>query len=308
MDQLAALRALRRVVELGSFTAAGDALGVSHTIVSRQVRQLESHLGAQLLNRTTRRFALTDAGRDYYEACRHILDALDDADRAVGHHQARPSGTLRINAPMAFGTLELAQWLPRFFARYPELNVDLVCNDRVVDLIEEGFDVALRLTRALPDSTLVARRLAHSPVLTVASPDYLRRHGAPQTPDELADHNCLRYTLAERPSDWTFISPDGASHTVRVQGNLQANTSVALRAAALAGLGIASGASFIVGDDVRRGDLVPVLPDYPMRPRELYALYPHNRHLSPKVRAFIDFATEIYSLNNQHISFQNYFS
>jgi DNA-binding transcriptional LysR family regulator len=294
MDQLAALRAFRRVVELGSFTAAGDALGVSHTIVSRQVRQLESHLGAQLLNRTTRRFALTDAGRDYYEASRHVLDTLDDADRAIGRHQAAPSGTLRINAPMAFGTLELAEWLPRFVARYPALQVDLVCNDRIVDLIEEGFDVALRLTRDLPDSTLVARRLARSDVIAVASPDYLRRHGTPNTPDDLARHNCLCYTLAERPFEWAFISPDGTAAAVQVSGNLRANTGVALRSAALAGLGIAASASFIVHEDLRRGDLVRVLPDFPMRPRELHVLYPHGRHLSPKVRAFVDFAADIY--------------
>lgn len=294
MDQLAALRALRRVVELGSFTAAGDALGVSHTIVSRQVRQLENHLGTQLLNRTTRRFALTDAGRDYYEASRQILDALDTADRNAGRHQASPTGTLRINAPMAFGTLELAQWLPRFIAGYPDLHVDLVCNDRIVDLIDEGFDVALRLARDLPDSTLVARRLAHSPVLVVASPDYLRRHGTPAAPGDLAAHHCLCYTLAERPFDWTFTLPDGGDCTVPVRGPLQANTSVALRSAALAGLGMAAAAEFIVRDDLRSGALVPVLPDYPMRPRELFVMYPQNRHLAPKVRAFVDFAAAIY--------------
>src|SRR5471032_2653792 len=189
MDQLAALRALRRVVELGGFTAAADALGVSNTIVSRQIRQLETQLGAQLLNRTTRRFVLTAAGKEYYEASRHILDALDDADRAVGQHQARPSGSLRINAPMAFGTQELAHWLPEFIALYPDLKIDLVCNDRIVDLIEDGFDVALRLTRDLPDSTLIAKRLATSRVMAVATPDYLHRHGAPQNPRDLLQHN-----------------------------------------------------------------------------------------------------------------------
>jgi DNA-binding transcriptional LysR family regulator len=302
MDQLAALRALRRVVELGSFTAAGDALGISHTIVSRQVRQLESHLGATLLNRTTRRFALTDAGRDYYEASRHILDALDAADRAAGNHQARPSGTLRINAPMAYGTLELAHWLPRFIASFPELRVDLVCNDRTVDLIEEGFDCALRLARDLPDSSLIARRLAASPLVVVASPAYLARHGTPLVPDDLAHHNCLCYTLAERPTDWAFAPGGRSATTVRVQGNLQANTSVALRGAALAGLGVLACARFIVADDLRRGDLVTVLDDYPMRPRSLYALYPQSRHLSPKVRAFVDFAAAEYAGGSEGLS------
>ncbi|UGQ47039.1 LysR family transcriptional regulator [Massilia endophytica] len=295
MDQLAALRALRRVVELGSFTAAADAMGISHTIVSRQVRQLESHLGAQLLNRTTRRFALTDAGRDYYEASRQILDALDEADRNVGRHQARPSGTLRINAPMAFGVLELSNWLPEFIAQYPELHVDLVCNDRIVDLIEEGFDVGLRLTRELPDSTLVARRLGSSRTMLVASPAYLKRHGHPATPDDLARHNCLTYTQVARPNDWNFAMPDGSRKTVTVKGSFQANTGIALRGAAVAGIGIATTASFIVQPELDRGELQEVLPAYPMKPRELYALYPQNRHLSPKVRAFVDFAVSIYN-------------
>jgi DNA-binding transcriptional LysR family regulator len=297
MDQLAALRALRRVVELGSFTAAADAMGISHTIVSRQIRQLEEHLGVQLLNRTTRRFALTDAGRDYYEASRQVLDALDDADRNVGRHQVRPSGILRINAPMAFGTLELSQWLPAFMAEYPELHVDLVCNDRMVDLIEEGFDIGLRLARSLPDSTLVARRLASSPVVVVASPDYLRKYGAPSTPDDLTQHNCLIYTQAARPGEWTFrrSGNDDEERTVSVRGTLQANTSVALRGAAVASLGIINAAAFIVHEELRRGDLVPVLPDWQPPPRELFALYPQNRHLSPKVRAFVDFAAAHYS-------------
>lgn len=294
MDQLAALRALRRVVELGGFTAAADALGISHTIVSRQVRQLETQLGAQLLNRTTRRFALTEAGKAYYEASRHILDALDAADRAVLAHHASPSGSLRINAPMAFGTLELSTWLPRFIDAYPGLQVDLVCNDRLVDLIDDGFDVALRLTRDLPDSTLIARRLATSRVMLVASPSYLARHPAPRTPHELLEHNCLTYTGVARPQDWRFEDADGASVRVTVRGNLQANTGIALCTAALAGLGIATTASFIAHEALRRGELVPVLAGYTIRPRELYALYPQNRHLSPKVRVFVDFAAEHY--------------
>ena len=294
MDQLAALRALRRVVEMGSFTAAADALGISHTIVSRQVRQLEEHLGAQLLNRTTRRFALTDAGREYYESTREVLDLLDEADRNVGHHQAEPTGTLRINAPMAFGTIEVAQWLPGFMAKYPGVQVDLVCNDRMVDLIEDGFDVALRLARDLPDSTLVARRLATSKVVLAASPGYLQAHGAPTVPQDLTQHNCLVYTAATRASEWTLVGADGAEQAVAVRGTLQANTNVALRAAAVAGVGIANAAAFIVREELERGALVEVLPGYTPNPRELYALYPQNRHLSPKVRAFVDYAASVY--------------
>ncbi|AMO97605.1 bacterial regulatory helix-turn-helix, lysR family protein [Collimonas fungivorans] len=294
MDQLAAMRAFRRVVETGSFTAAAAELNQSHTIVSRQVRQLELELGAQLLNRTTRRFALTEAGQEYYERSRHIIDQLDDAAQAVSAHQARPSGVLRINAPMAFGTLELTQWLPQFILANPQLKVDLVCNDRLVDIIEEGFDVALRLTRALPDSTLVAKRLASCGILLAAAPDYLKRHGVPQQPADLAQHNCLTYTLAQKPNEFLFQAADGSEHAVTVRGNLQANTGIALRSAALAGLGIAATSSFIVHDDLRRGDLLHVLPEFTLKPRDLFAIYPQNRHLSPKVRAFVDFAADWY--------------
>jgi DNA-binding transcriptional LysR family regulator len=294
MDQLAAMRAFRRVVETGSFTAAAAELNQSHTIVSRQVRQLELELGAQLLNRTTRRFALTEAGQEYYERSRHIIDQLDDAAQAVSAHQARPSGVLRINAPMAFGTLELTQWLPQFILANPQLKVDLVCNDRLVDIIEEGFDVALRLTRALPDSTLVAKRLASCGILLAAAPDYLKRHGVPQQPADLAQHNCLTYTLAQKPNEFLFQAADGSEHAVSVRGNLQANTGIALRSAALAGLGIAATSSFIVHDDLRRGDLLHVLPEFTLKPRDLFAIYPQNRHLSPKVRAFVDFAADWY--------------
>lgn len=294
MDQLSALKAFCRVVEAGGFSAAAAELNVSHTVMSKQVRQLEELLGAQLLNRTTRRLALTEAGQAYYERARRILDDLQDADLAVTRHHAVPRGTLRVNAPMAFGTLDMAQWLPAFMARYPELKVDLVCNDRFVDLIEEGFDVAVRLARDMPDSSLMARKLATTDTMLVASPAYLKRCGAPAKPEDLAGHNCLTYTLVSKPNEWMFSSPDGGHVPVTVSGSFQSNTGIALRSAALAGVGIATTASFIVHDDLARGDLVPVLPAYRMRPRDVYAVYPHNRHLSPKVRAFVDFACEVY--------------
>ena len=294
MDQLSALKAFCRVVEAGSFSAAAAELNVSHTVMSKQVRQLENLLGVQLLNRTTRRLALTEAGHTYYEHSRRVLDELQLADLAVTHHQATPRGTLRINAPMAFGTLDMAQWLPRFMARYPELKIDLVCNDRFVDLIDEGFDVALRLAREMPDSTLMAKRLATASTMLVASPSYLKQRGMPTTPLDLLQHNVLTYTLVQKPNEWAFVTPDGNHTAVTVSGSLQSNTGIVLRTAALADAGIATTASFIVHEDLARGTLVPVLPGYTMRARELYAVYPQNRHMSPKVRAFIDFAAEIY--------------
>ncbi|WP_151631833.1 LysR family transcriptional regulator [Noviherbaspirillum aerium] len=294
MDQLSELKAFCRVVEAGSFSAAAAAVNVSHTVVSRQVRQLENRLGVQLLNRTTRKLALTEPGRSYYERARRILDDLQDADLAMAQHHSTPAGRLRINAPMAFGTLDLALWLPRFLDRYPELQVELVCNDRHVDLIEDGFDVGLRLARDMPDSTLVARKLATMTTLLVASPSYLQRHGTPVVPADLARHNCLTYTIVPRPQEWTFVMPDGDLHSVTVRGSLQANTGVALRQAALGGIGIATTASFIVQNDLAQESLIPVLPGYPMRSRSLYAVYPQSHHLPAKVRAFVEFAADIY--------------
>jgi len=269
MDQFSALKAFCRVVDAGGFSAAAAGLNVSHTVMSKQVRQLETRLGVQLLNRTTRRLALTEAGQAYYERARRILDELQEADLAVSRHHAAPRGTLRINAPMAFGTLDMAQWLPRFMARHPELKVDLVCNDRFVDLIEEGFDVALRLAREMQDSSLIARRLARTATMLVATPSYLARHGTPAAPQDLAHHNCLTYTLVPRPHEWEFNGPDGSRINVAVAGSFQSNNGIALRSAALAGVGIATTAAFIVHEDLAHGTLVPVLPGYAMRARAL---------------------------------------
>ena len=294
MDQFAAMKAFRAVVEAGGFTAAADAMDVSHTVVSRHVKQLETALGVQLLNRTTRRFALTQAGQTYYEHARQILDQVETAALVVAQHQVEPTGLLRINAPMSFGLEELAQWLPAFLDAHPQVKVDLVCNDRFVDLIEEGFDVGLRLAYALSDSTLIVKRLASFEEWWVASPAYLQRRGTPRTPADLAAHDCLNYSLAAKAAQPSFTAPDGSVCTVDVGGRLQANSGLVLRSAALAGTGLAASPAFLVRDPVARGELVRVLPEYRQQPLNLYALYPQNRHLSPKVRAFVDFAAARY--------------
>ncbi|MFC7422145.1 LysR family transcriptional regulator [Iodobacter arcticus] len=295
MDQLAAMRTFRHVVQAGGFSAAADVLDVSHTVVSRQIRQLEALLGTQLLNRTTRRIALTEVGRIYYEHCVQILDQMEDAMLAVNQHQTHPAGLLRINAPMVFGTLELGRWLPRFMQMYPDLKVDLVCNDRFVDLITEEFDVGLRITRSLPDSTLIAKKLTVSEMVLVASPDYLSKHGVPQVPADLVYHNYLAYSLALQTTELSFEDAHGNIHTVNVSGNLQANTGIVVCDAAREGMGITASASFVVCQDLQHGRLVKVLPEYRLQARDLYVLYPQNRHISPKVRAFVDFITEYYA-------------
>ncbi|OEZ28185.1 LysR family transcriptional regulator [Variovorax boronicumulans] len=294
MDQFAAMKAFRAVVEAGGFTSAADAMDVSHTVVSRHVKQLETALGVQLLNRTTRRFALTQAGQTYYEHARQILDQVETAALVVAQHQVEPTGLLRINAPMSFGLEELAQWLPAFLDAHPQVKADLVCNDRFVDLIEEGFDVGLRLAYALSDSTLIVKRLASFEEWWVASPAYLQRRGTPRTPADLAAHDCLNYSLAAKAAQPSFTAPDGSVCTVDVGGRLQANSGLVLRSAALAGTGLAASPAFLVRDPVARGELVRVLPEFRQQPLNLYALYPQNRHLSPKVRAFVDFAAARY--------------
>lgn len=300
MDQLSAMRVFRQVVDAGGFSRAGEALDMSHSVVSRQVRWLEETLGAQLLNRTTRRFALTEVGLAYYRRCVQILDQVEDATLMVQHHQNHPSGLLRINAPMVFGTMEVGKWLPDFMRRYPELRIDLVCNDRFVDLIAEEFDVGLRITRTLPDSTLMARRLSVSDMVLVAAPSYLERHGTPSVPADLVRHNYLAYSLALQTTELSFTDPAGALLSVAVHGNLQANTGIVVCDAVRAGMGITASASFVVHEDLRRGDLVKLLPGYQLQSRDLYALYPQNRHMSPKVRAFIDFVSEYYAQFRWH--------
>jgi DNA-binding transcriptional LysR family regulator len=295
MDKLAALTAFRKVAELGSFSAAAEALDTSHPAVSKQVRALEASLKTTLINRTTRRLALTEAGRAYLERATRILDDLADADLALASRQAMPHGRLRVNAPMAFGTLHLADALPGFMRRYPGVEIDLVLNDRQVDLIDEGFDVGLRIVRELPDSTLVARHIAPMHLALCAAPSYLREHGAPAHPQELARHNCLLYSLADERAEWRFVDAAGKTASVVVRGSLAANTSVALRSAALAGLGLTLSSTFIVGADLATGQLLPLLPGWTSPPRQLYALYPHSRHMSPKVRAFVDYAVDLFA-------------
>ncbi|MHB9100686.1 MAG: LysR family transcriptional regulator [Sulfuricella sp.] len=293
MNQFLAMKAFRAVVDSGSFSAASDRLGMTSGAVSKLVRALEAHLAVQLLNRTTRRLSLTEPGQGYYARCVEILDAADEADRDVSRYHAVARGVLRVNAPMAFGSQHLATLLPAFLAQYPDIRADLVLDDRFCDVVEEGYDCALRIVTQLPDSSLVARRLAPIDRVLCASPDYLARHGEPATPAELADHNCLIYSLAGEANFWSFAGPAGIER-VEVKGSIRANTSLALREAALAGTGIILSANFVVGDDLRQGRLQRLLPGYEIPPRTLFAVYPQNRSLLPKVRVFIDFLAAAY--------------
>jgi DNA-binding transcriptional LysR family regulator len=289
MDTLAAMRMFARVVEAGSFVRAAERQGVSTTAASRLIADLEAHLGARLLHRTTRRLHPTDAGRAYYERCAQILDEIDEAEADVRDETARPTGILRINAPFSFGIQHLGPLLPAYRAAYPEVDLDVSLSDRVVELVEEGFDLAIRISGQLPP-TLVVRRLAPVHLVACAAPSYLARHGTPTTPTDLLQHNCLLYAYASDGADWRFDHIDsGEPITVRVSGNLRANNGDLLHTAAVAGEGVIRQPTFLLGDDLRSGALVPLLPDYSLPSLAVYAVYPTRRHLSAKVRTFVDF-------------------
>jgi DNA-binding transcriptional LysR family regulator len=291
MDQFAALRAFVAVAEARSFSSAALALRIAKSAVSRQVSDLESALGARLIHRTTRSLSLSEAGRAYFERAARILADLDDANRAVGELQAAPRGRLRISAPMSFGFLHLMPALSDFMARYPEVVVDLAMNDRFVDLVNEGFDVAIRIA-TLPDSSLIARQLAPARRVICASPNYLSTHGAPRSPNDLKTHACLFNSNLPSAREWRFVSPDDVPVPVTVNGRLSVDNGDALRVAALRGLGLANLPTFIVGADLQSGALATVLDSFVAQDLSISAVYPHSRHLSPTVRALIDFIVD----------------
>lgn len=291
MDRLDALKAFVKVAETQSFSEAAARLGASKSALSRQVSALEAELGARLFHRTTRSLTLTEAGRGYLERVSQILADLAQADESVTALQAAPRGRLRVNAPLSFGFLHLAPLLPEFLARCPELEVDVAMNDRFVDLVEEGFDVAVRIG-ALADSSLIVRRLAPIRRVICASPAYLAAHGTPATPTDLQDHQCLLNTNLAPGREWRFATPEGRPIAVHVGGRLSMNNGDALRVAALRGLGLVDLPTFIVGRDLQSGALVSLLDAYVPQTMALHAVYPHARHLSPKVRVFIDFLAE----------------
>lgn len=291
MDRLGAMRTFRAVVEAGGFSAAARRLGLSKAAVSKQVAELEAHFGTALLQRTTRRLNATDAGRRYFENCVRLLDELNEVEAEVRSAQAEPSGRLRISAPVNFGNAVLSPVVCALAQRYPRLEIQVELNDRFVDLIEEGFDAALRIRTSLPDSSLIARKLGEITRSVVAAPSYLKKMGTPKTPEELRNHNCLIYTLSTAPFDWKF-EVGNKSVTVRVNGGIQSNNGQFLLSFLYAGVGIAFLPDFTVGEDLRHGKLKRILENYPVEPHDLYVVYPANRHQSPKLRAFMDMATQ----------------
>jgi len=291
LDHLGAMAVFARVVEAGSFSGAAAGLGLSKSAVSKHVARLEERLAVRLLNRTTRRLSLTEAGTAFYEHCRQLVADADAAEAAVSHLASAPRGRLRVNVPMSFGQRHVAPALPAFLARYPELSVDLQLNDRTVDLVEEGYDMAVRIGE-LPDSSLLMRRLAPLHRVVAAAPAYLDRAGRPRHPRELREHTCLLYSYLSWGREWRFHGADGETR-VRVGGPLEANNGDALLTAACEGAGIVMLPTFLAGEAVRAGALEPILTEWTRGPAgAISAVFPPGRKFSPKVRVFVDFLAE----------------
>lgn len=290
MDKLASMRAFTKVVQHGSFSEAARELRLSRSAVSKYVIDLEQELGVQLLNRTTRSAHPTDNGQAYFERCLAILSDLEEADIAVTRLQAEPRGVLRVNAPMSFGTMHLGSVLADFMEKYAELQILLTLSDEEVDPVQGGFDVTLRIAD-LPSSSLIARKIAPVRSTVCAAPSYLERRGVPAHPNDLRAHDCLTYGHLATGNQWKLIGADG-NHWVPVPWTLCANNGEVLRDAAVKGRGIALLPIFIVGPDLQRGALRRILADYAPPPASFYAIYPPSRHLSIKIRLFIDFLVE----------------
>lgn len=289
MDNLTDVAVFVRVVERGSFTRAADELELSRAVVSKYLTRLEERLGVRLLNRTTRRLSLTEAGAELFAASQGALERIAEAEGAITRLQREPRGTLKINAPMSFGILELAPALPAFLEKYPDVQVDLRMDDRHVDLVEEGFDVGVRITQRLAESSLVARRLLGCKQFVCASPAYLAAHGEPESPEDLAAHNCILYQHAAAANVWRFRAAGGRDVAVAVTGNLRANNGIAEREAAVRGVGILLTPSFYVSAELKTGTLKRILREYSLPELSLYLIYPKRSHVPPKVRVFVDF-------------------
>jgi DNA-binding transcriptional LysR family regulator len=292
LDRLKSLEVFAKTAAAGSFSAAGRAMGISQTMVTKHIAALEARLGVKLFHRSTRRLSITDAGRSYLEASERILTDMDAIEAAISSDRIEPRGLLRLNAPVSFGTRWIASSLTEFAKLHPYVTVELSLNDRLVDLAEEGWDLAIRIG-SLSDSSLIARRVAPCRTAICAAPTYLKTSGTPRTVAELPAHNCLGYTLSRLTgvNRWTFGAK--ADVTVEVSGNLRANNGDALLAAAIAGQGIIYQPTFIVADSLRRGALVALTLDQPtIELGGIYAVFLPNRHPPAKVRAFIDFIAD----------------
>lgn len=291
MDKLVALQVFRRVIELESFSRAADDLGLSNAAVSKNVQELEKALGTQLIHRTTRRLNLTETGRLYYQRVCNILDELENIEDTVSDLSVKPHGILRVTAPMSLGLTHVANAVYQFQATYPDIQIELILNDRYVDLIEEGFDVGIRGSGRINDSSLVTHQICIVQRVVCASPEYLKQHGEPKSPGELKQHHCVIYSLARSPYEWSFRR-ENETVTVNVTGPLKVNNSLAASQAAVAGLGLLFLPTFAVLEALESRQLQVVLKEWSSEPLILYAIYPKHRQNSGKLQIFVDFISD----------------
>jgi DNA-binding transcriptional LysR family regulator len=288
MDRFENMKTFIRVVEAGTISAAADRLGVAKSAVSRRLKELEEHLGVELFHRTTRRMNLTDTGRAFYHQSVRILEDVLEAELATSQAHGTLKGSLKIALPSSFGLMHMGPAINEFLKAHPQIEFDLDFNDREVDLIQEGFDLAIRIAN-LPDSSLIARRLAPIQNVICASTSYLEQMGEPRTPGELLDHRCLVYSLLSDYEYWNLTDIEGEETRTKIHPYLKASTGEFLRDAAAEGMGIIMVPSFIAYKEIESGALVPILEDYNPPQIDAYAIYPQTRHLSHRVRAFVDF-------------------
>jgi DNA-binding transcriptional LysR family regulator len=288
------MQAFVGVVEAGSFVRAAEKLGTSTSSTSRLIAELETHLGARLLNRTTRRLSLTETGQAHYERCVQLLADLEEAETAAGAAAATPTGRLKLTCPYNLLAQPIAPALAEFHRRHPQVSFEVTVADRVIDLVDEGFDLAVRIG-APGGERLVARGLGATNLVACAAPEYLRRRGTPSTPEELAGHSVLTYAYVASPFQWRLLDAEGRTHEVRIGGPLHANSGDLLVAAALAGMGIILEPDFVGGPHLARGELRRVLERYRGPQLDVWAVYPSRRHLSAKVRSFVDYLAEVFA-------------
>jgi DNA-binding transcriptional LysR family regulator len=298
MNKLNEMEAFVAVVEAGSFVRGADALQISKTAASRLINDLEARLGVRLLQRTTRRLSLTEEGGVFLERCRDLLGGVAEAEAEVTARAGEAMGQVRVNVPVSFGLSHLAPLWPRFMARHPKVVLDITQSDRLVDLVEEGYDLAVRIAK-LPSTTLISRRLSSSRLILCAAPKYLRRHGKPAHPEALANHAVMTYTLLSTGEHWHFVGPDGPV-SVKVTPRLRSNSGDTCVAAALEGQGIVLQPSFLVERHLETGALVELMPQYRAIEFGIYAVYPSRKHLTPKVRVLIDFLAEALADKMRH--------
>jgi DNA-binding transcriptional LysR family regulator len=288
MDRLAAMQVFAQVVESGSFAKAAARLDLSTSAASRHVAELEAHLHTRLLNRTTRRISLTESGRAYYERCVQVLGDLAEAEQEAARAAVVPRGTIKLATSNAFGTRHVAPAIAAFLAEHPDVKFDVSLSERIVDLVDEGFDLAIRIGSTGPHN-LVARKLGETRLVPCAAPAYLAARGAPKVPEDLVGHNCFTYEYVAQRGTWRFRDAAGGARAVRVSGNLNSNSGDFVAETAARGAGIVFEPAFIVGPEVRAGRLVPLLQDFEPEPLPIYAVYPSRKHLSAKVRIFVEF-------------------